>query len=201
MGCLTNIFKIIILVLAAIGFKTIGGVDFINKFIDINSIFKAPSQEKLQEKSAKIADLSNINDEYTIKKNINILGVKAVLAQHDSSSQKFIIADDKNQKLLKKEDFQTNEIDTKIKNLAEKIQYQFIRLEDVKILQRGHLHVFNQSAPYVKFSADAVNMPISDVQGIIGVAEINGQTKIIISLNEGKKYSQIISQEFFKNVK
>ena len=201
MGCLTNIFKIIILILAAIGFKTIGGVDFINKFIDINSIFKAPSQEKLQEKSAKIADLSDINDEYTIKKNINILGVKAVLAQHDSSSQKFIIADDKNQKLLKKEDFQTNEIDVKIKNLAEKIQYQFIRLEDVKILQRGTLYVFNQSAPYVKFSADAVNMPISDVLGIVGVAEVDGQTKIIIALNDGKKYSQIISQEFFKNVK
>lgn len=129
------------------------------------------------------------------------MGVKAVLAEHESSKQKFIIADDKNQKVLKKEDFQSNEIDAKIKNLAEKIQYQFIRLEDVKILQRGSLYVFGQSAPYVKFSADAVNMPISDVQGVIGVAEVDGQTKIIISINEGKKYSQIISQEFFKNVK
>ena len=87
------------------------------------------------------------------------------------------------------------------KNLAEKIQYQFIRLEDVKITQRGNINVFNQTAPYVRFSADAVNMPISDVQGIIGVAEVDGKTKIIISLNEGKRYSQIISQEFFKDVK
>ena len=63
MGCLVNIFKIIILVLAAIGFKTVGGVDFINKFVDIDSIFKSPSQEKLQEKSAKIADFSDINAE------------------------------------------------------------------------------------------------------------------------------------------
>ena len=201
MGCLVNIFKIIILVLAAIGFKTVGGVDFINKFVDIDSIFKSPSQEKLQEKSAKIADFSDINAEYAIKKNINILGVKAVLAEHESSKQKFVIADDKNQKLLKKEDFNTNEIDIKIKNLAEKIQYQFIRLEDIKITQRGTLNSFNQSVPYVKFSADAVNMPISDIQGIIGVAEVDGKNKIIIAINDGKKYSQIISQEFFRNVK
>ena len=201
MGCLKSIIKIIILILAAIGFKTIGGVDFINKYIDLDSIFKKPSQEKLQEKAAKIADLSEINQEYTIKKNINILGVKAILTEHNATGQKFIIANDPNEKLLKKEDFQTQEIDEKIKNLAQKIQYQFIRLEDVKIIQRGSIFVFGQSVPYVKFSADAVNLPISDIQGIIGATQVDGKTKIIISLNEGKKYSQIISQEFFKDVR
>ncbi len=201
MKFIKNIFKIIILILAAIGFKTIGGVEFIEKFIDLESIFKAPSQEKMQEKAAKIADLSDINQEYTIKKNINVLGVKAILSEHNATGQKFIIANDPNEKVLKKEDFQSNEIDEKIKHLAEKIQYQFVRFEDVKIIQRGNINVFNQSAPYVKFSADAVNLPISDIQGIIGAAEVNGKTKIIISINEGKKYSQIISQEFFKDVK
>jgi len=201
MKFIKNVLKIIILILAAIGFKTIGGVEFIERFIDLDAIFKKPSQEKLQEKAAKIADLSNINQEYTIKKNINILGVKAILSEHNATGQKFIIANDTNNKVIKKEDFQSNEIDTKIKNLADKIQYQFIRLEDVKITQRGNINAFNQSVPYVKFSADAVNLPISDIQGIIGAAEINGKTKIIISINEGKKYSQIISQEFFKDVK
>ena len=201
MKFLKNVLKIIILILAAIGFKAIGGIDFINKYIDLDSIFKKPSQEKMQEKAAKIADLSEINQEYTIKKNINILGVKAILSEHNATGQKFIIANDEKQKLLSKEDFKNQEIDSKIKNLAEKIQYQFIRLEDVKITQRGNINVFNQTAPYVRFSADAVNMPISDVQGIIGVAEVDGKTKIIISLNEGKRYSQIISQEFFKDVK
>ena len=201
MGCLKSIIKIIILILAAIGFKTIGGVDFINKYIDLDNILKKPSQEKMQERASKIADLSEINQEYTIKKNINILGVKAILTEHNATGQKFIIANDSNQKLLKKEDFQSHEIDEKIKNLAEKIQYQFIRLEDVKITQRGTINSFNQTVPYIKFSADVVNLPISDIQGIIGAAEVNGKTKIIISLNEGKKYSQIISQEFFKDVK
>lgn len=201
MGCLKSIIKIIILILAFIGFKTIGGVDFINRYIDLDNMFKKPSQEKMQEKAAKIADLSEINQEYTIKKNINILGVKAILTEHNASGQKFIIANDANEKLLKKEDFQSNEIDDKIKNLAEKIQYQFIRLEDVKITQRGTIYVFEQNAPYVKFSADAVNLPISDIQGMIGAVQVDGKTKIIISLNEGKKYSQIISQEFFKDVK
>lgn len=201
MGCLKSIIKIIILILAAIGFKTIGGIDFIDRYIDLDNIFKKPSQEKMQEKAAKIADLSDINQEYSIKKNINILGVKAILTEHNATGQKFIIANDPNQKLLKKEDFQSQEIDEKIKGLAEKIQYQFIRLEDVKITQRGNIYVFEQSVPYVRFSADAVNLPISDIQGIIGATQVNGITKIIISLNEGKKYSQIISQEFFKDVK
>ncbi len=201
MGIIKTLIKIIILILAAIGFKTIGGVDFINKYVDLNSIFKSPSQEKMQEKAAKIADLSEINQEYTIKKNINILGVKAILSEHNATGQKFIIANDSNKKILKKEDFNSQEIDEKIKNIAEKIQYQFVRFEDIKITQRGNINVFNQSAPYVKFTADAVNLPISDIQGIIGAAEVDGKTKIIISINEGKKYSQIISQEFFKDVK
>lgn len=201
MKLLKNIFTIIILILAAIGFKTIGGVEFIEKFIDLDSIFKKPSQEKMQEKVAKIADLSEINQEYEIKKNINVLGVKAILCEHNATGQKFIIANDSNKKVLKKEDFYSKEIDEKIKNIADKFQYQFIRIEDVKITQRGNINVFNQSVPYVKFSADAVNLPISDIQGIIGAAEVEGKTKIIISINEGKKYSQIISQEFFKDVK
>ena len=49
MKFIKNVLKIIILILAAIGFKTIGGVEFIERFIDLDAIFKKPSQEKLHE--------------------------------------------------------------------------------------------------------------------------------------------------------
>ena len=59
----------------------------------------------------------------------------------------------------------------------------------------------NASAPYVKFTADTVNLPIPEIQGIIGITtDKNGQNKLILSINDSNKYSQIITQEFFKHV-
>ena len=43
---------------------------------------------------------------------------------------------------------------------------------------------------------------MKDVEGILGVAELeNGKNLIIISVNEKGKYSQIIADAFYKQVK
>ena len=59
-----------------------------------------------------------------------------------------------------------------------------------------------QSIPYAKVSASISNLPMKDVEGIVGVAELkNGKNLIVISVNEKGKYSQIIANEFYKQVK
>ena len=59
-----------------------------------------------------------------------------------------------------------------------------------------------QTVPYALFEADVTNLPVKKIKGMISVAtDKEGKNKIIVSANEGNKYSQIIAQEFFKNVK
>lgn len=201
MGCLKNIIKIIIIALAIIGFKAIGGMELFQGKFNFN-FFEKPSQETLKEKVSKIADLSKIDDEFQIEKSANLLGYKTVIAEHSGTGPKMIIVDSGKKSPLKKEDFETGEIDTKLKDLTSKIQYQFIRVEDLEITQRGSLNTLGTRVPYVKFKAQTVNLPFAEIQGIIGAAtDSNGQNKMIIAVNDSKKYSQIITQQFFEDVR
>ena len=60
----------------------------------------------------------------------------------------------------------------------------------------------NQTVPYARFEADVTNLPVKDIKGLIAVAkDVNGKDKILVSANQGDRYSQIISEQFFKMVK
>ncbi len=201
MGCLKNIIKIIIIIFAIIGFKAVGGIGIFQGKFNFN-FFEKPSQEKMQEKASKIADLSKINDEYEIEKTANVIGFKAVMSEHKASKQKLIIIDTGKKDILTKEDFKTKEVDQKLKDLADKIKYQFIRVEDLKITERGNIQTMGQTVPFVKFTAGTVNLPTPEIKGIIGAAVgKDGKNKLILSVTDGEKYSQIITQQFFKDVK
>ena len=61
---------------------------------------------------------------------------------------------------------------------------------------------YGQQIPYVKFNAKIKKLPIGEISGIISVVEDEKDNdKILVSLNQGDKYSQLISNEFFKQVK
>ena len=79
MGCLKSIIRAVVIVLALIGFKAVGGWDFVKNKIPL--LFEKPSQETLIEKSKDVADFSGISEEYEIDKTANVLGFKTVLAE------------------------------------------------------------------------------------------------------------------------
>lgn len=200
MGCLFKLIKFIIIILAIVGIFTVGKTILRDKF-NIN-IFGEQSQEKLVEKASKIADFSHINEEYKLKKTANILGFNTVIAEHKGSGQKLIVSNEGKKNFLTKRDFVTKNVDKKLQIVAEKMQYQMVRIEDLEITQRGTFTTMGQTVPFVKFEATTVNLPISSVKGIVGAAtNKNKETLLIISVNDGKKYSQIITQEFFKDVR
>ena len=61
---------------------------------------------------------------------------------------------------------------------------------------------YGQEIPYVRFKARIKKLPIGELSGIISVVkDDNGNDKILISANQTDKYSQLISNEFFKEVK
>ena len=84
MKLLKNIITLVVLTLAVIGFMSIGGMDFVKKVFSNVSWFNK-SQETVMEKANKIANFSNINqEEYEISKTANIMGYKAVVAEHNA---------------------------------------------------------------------------------------------------------------------
>ena len=199
MGCLKNICMAILLALAFIGFMSIGGGRLAKDMLDN---FLNPPQNELVKRAQKVGDFSKINDEFVLERAAGIMGYNGVVAEHRASGQKLIVVDTNNKPILTKEDIQSNKIDEKLKSLTSKVKYQAFQVEDLKITKRGTLNSYGKDAPYVKFEAKAKKLPIGEVAGIISVTENkDGEQRLLVSANEKKRYSQLISDEFFKAVK
>jgi len=64
------------------------------------------------------------------------------------------------------------------------------------------MYAYGREIPYVRFNAKVTKLPISDITGTIGI--LNDKPKdqrLLISVNEKNRYSQLITDEFYKNVK
>lgn len=199
MGCLTKIIKAVILCFAFIGFVSIGGDDFVksvwNKYITHNVA-------NVEKRASKIGDFSEIGEEFEISKSASLFGYNGVLAEHKSSKQKMIILDaKKGTDILTAEDIKNDKVEEKITKLSKKFKPSALRIQDLKLGSKGTMSAYGKSVPYVKFSAKISKMPFGDVDGIISAYEDDGNNKLLISVNERNKYSQIVAQEFFKKVK
>lgn len=199
MGCLKNIVKAIILVLAVIGFMSLGGKDF---FIQKWNEFVNPPQDVMLERAKKVGDFSKVGDEYELDRAASALGYNGVLAEHKASGQKMVVIDSGKNPLLTPQDFKENKVEEKLQTLTEKFRYSVINVQDLKITKKGHLKTFGKNAQYVRFSAKISKVPSGEIEGIISAVQTNsGQSRVIISANEKGKYSQLIANDFFRNVK
>lgn len=199
MGCLKFIIKVAIVVFAVIGFRSVGGWDWCVKVFHLN---EKPSQESMIEKSRDVADFSGIPDEYELSRSANILGFRAVIAEHGATGQKFAVVNEKKGIKLSKQDFKDGSLKKKIDGINDKLSYQYVHVENFKILKQGTMKTMGQTVPYAQFEADVTNLPVKTLKGIVAVAEDKeGKSKIIVSANESSKYSQIIAEQFFKKVK
>lgn len=201
MGCLKFLIKVIVVIFAIIGFRAVGGWDFISSKWSEFSPFEKPSQEAMIEKSRDIADFSRIPDEYEITRSANIFGFKAVIAEHDATGQKLAVVNENKTIHLSKKDFKDGSLQKKIDEATKKLSYQYVHVENLKITKTGKMRALEQTVPYAAFEAEVTNLPVKKVKGIISVAETEeGKNKILISANTGNKYSQIIAEQFFKKV-
>ena len=199
MGCLKNILRAIILTLAVVGFMALGGKELVSGLI--NNYFNPPKDTML-ERAQKVGDFSKINDEFEIERAAGIMGYNAVVAEHKASGQKMFVVDSGNKDILTVEDIKSNNVEEKLYKAISKIKYQAVSVEDLKVTKHGTMHSYGKEVPYVKFEARIKKLPIGDVGGIISVAETkDGESRLLISANEKSKYSQLISDEFFKKIK
>ena len=193
------IFNAFLLVLAIIGFNAIGGQKYVEAVkVSVGNFI----QERAMENAKKIGDFSKLNEEFQIDNAVNLAGYKAILAEHKASGQKMIIVDSGKKPLLTQNDIKSSEVDKKLKSLAEKFKYQAITVQDIKIVDRGTMNVYVKQVPYAKFEAKVTKLPFSDISGVVAsVTTSDGSEKLALALSEKDKYSQLITNEFYKGVK
>jgi hypothetical protein len=199
MGCLKNITRSIFLTVIIVGFLAFGGKEWIKvQFTN----FINPSKDVVLERAQKIGDFSKVNKEFEIERTAGILGYSAVLAEHKATGQKMVVVDSGKKKLLTTEDIKANDAEDRIKTAISKIKYQSSAIEEFHVTERGTMKSYGQTVPYVKFRAKFKKLPVGEIGGVISVVkDENGNEKILVSANEKDKYSQLLTNEFFKAVK
>jgi hypothetical protein len=142
-----------------------------------------------------------MNEEFVIDNTMNLFGYKAVMAEHKASGQKMIIVDSGKKPLLTQEELKNSDIDAKIKETSGKINYRGAKVQEISVTNRGTMEAFGQKVPYVKFEAKVTRAPISEIAGVVAsVKTSDGSEKLALSISEKKRYSQLITNEFYKGV-
>lgn len=192
------VFNATIIVLALIGFNAIGGQKYVEAIKDgvVNFI-----EQHNADSARKIGDFSKMNEEFIIDNTMNLAGYKAVVAEHKASGQKMVILDSGKKSLLTKEDIKGQNVEQKLQDLSEKVKYKGVKVQDITVTSRGTMQVYGQTVPFAKFEAHVSRLPISDIAGVVAsVQTSDGSEKLAFSLSEKKKYSQLITNEFYKGV-
>ena len=158
------IFNATLLVLAIIGFNAIGG----QKYVEIvkNNVTNF-IQQRAEENAKKLGDFSNLHEEFQIDNTVNLLGYKAVLAEHKASGQRMCILDSGKKPLLTQNDIKGPDLDKKLEGLATKFKYQSISFKEINVTSRGTMRAYGKTVPYAKFEAKSNKFPISDLAGIV----------------------------------
>lgn len=196
-GCLRKFIFSIILIFAAIGFFSVGGMKFINEFI--HNPFAQPQASKM-EKALEIADFSKLDKEFELVSSSKLPRIgNYVYVKHDATTQRFYFAKPTKPETLTKNDFNSKEAETKILDFVK--DFKLLHLENFEIKGKGSLKAMGQTIPYVKFESEVVNLPIHGIQGIIGVASQGDKNVIIVASNTYGKYSQIITNVLLDELK
>ena len=193
------IFNAFILVMVIVGFNAIGGQKYVEQ---ISSSVTGFLQQRAVENAKKMGNFSSLHEEFQIDNTVNLLGYKAVIAEHKVSGQKMCIIDSGKKPLLTQEDIKSSNLDKKMKDLTDKYKNQLISFQEINVTSRGTMNVYGKLVPYAKFEAKSKKLPFSDLAGVVAsVKTSDNSEKLAISVCEKKKYSQLITDEFFKNVK
>ena len=198
-GCLSFIIKTIIALLVFFGLMHLGVIDFIKEKIEENN---SSSQERIMEKTKDILDFSQIGEEYSLDKNLKLLKNRMIIAEHNASGQKMIMIVPKDDAILTKADIKSDKLQEKVDEAINKYKYKVVRIDKAEVTKRGEFKGIEQQIPYARINANISSLPVKDMEGILGVAELkDGKNLIVISVNEKGKYSQIITEAFYGQVK
>ena len=171
---------------------------FDNMLSSLTNMFSLDREKTVEQ----VGDFSDVNEEFNIDTAVKVMGYKTVVAKHSSSGQKMIIVDSGKKKLLTKEDLKDDSVKLKLEDLCKKYARNSAEIESIEIIDRGYMNTYGQRVPYVKINAKVSKFPKSNFTGIVSVVDEDANNqRIIVSVNDKKHYSQLITTEFYRNVK
>lgn len=113
-----------------------------------------------------------------------------------------VVVDSGKKTILSTDDIKAPDAETRIKTAISKIKYQSAAIEEFAITEKGTMKSYGKEIPCVKFTAKMKKLPVGEISGIISVVkDEQGNDKILLSANEKDRYSQLITNEFFKEIK
>ena len=194
-----NIINTLIIILAVVGLMSLYKNNVFENIPEkLTGLFSLNKESTLRQ----VGDFSQVDNEFNIDTAVNVLGYKTVVAKHSGSGQKMIIIDSGKKKLLTQDDLKTNGVKIKLEELCKKYSKNSVDADNIEIIDRGYMTTYGQRVPYIKVRASSSKFPTVKYTGIISVVEEdNKKHRLIVSLNDNKHYSQLITTEFFKNVK
>lgn len=197
-GCFDFIKFIIFTVAALIILFPCGGLNYIKGVIDSQL---HPQKNTVLLDAQKLADFSKLPKGYELVRTVNMLGINAVVAQHNSTSQKMALVDTGWVVNVNKNDIKTNNIIQELQKTA--IQYiPNVKLDQIEIVDKGSFKAIGQDIPYLKVKVNLANSAQKNLEGIIGVANVsNNKNNLVLAVNEPGKYKQNVTEGFFKSVK
>lgn len=194
------LFKTGIIILTIIGIITVLRNTMFKDAVDE---FLTPTREQCIKKAEKMYDLSGTDKEFEFVRvgKVPFVG-EYILINHKASDQKTLILKPTTKDLPTKKDFEQKTAEKKITDYLNKFQYQFVRIENFTVTGRGSLKILGQKAPFIKFDADAVNLPVKGLEGMIIAAETKDkESTLIITVNDAEKYSNIITNAIIYKIK
>lgn len=188
------IFKLVLLVLFLIGLNHFGVFKyFASKNVD---------NSKRIERAQSIIDLSKMNDEFKINYVFKFLQYNLISISHIGANQKFYIVKCPKNRLFKEEDFNNGILEIKVNEFNKNTSTCLIHLENFQFTQKNILENSNFIIPYASFQAEVINVPTyGRIRGIIGASDnLIDSNLVFIAYNDSQKYSNILTNEFFKSL-
>lgn len=217
MGCLRNIIKIIILILAVIGFISIGGREFLNKNVippiknfgnnfmtelsNRNKSVKDMSFNEIKDISMSSAQKSlknetKIVDGYEISTVNGLMGYDAEIAQHAKSGQKMITVNTNNKIKIDLSQPDKNKLKHDLLKIAGKHKKSPIKFDDIEIVEQGKLTVAGVEQNYVTLTLkDKISG--KNIKAVVS-SPVEDNSKIFVTFAPTENFSLDTAKDYWK---
>lgn len=217
MGCLRNIINLAIIILAIIGFLSIGGKEYLDANV-IPTVKKVNIELQTEiEKSGKtFTELSlkeigeivwnaikstmftkKVSGDYEITEVKGLMGYDTVIAEDIKSGQKMVVIDTKDKPLLDLSKDDKVELKADMLKLAKKHKAAPIKFDDIDIVELGKWKALNKDLKYAKINIKDTSSG-RDITAIVSTYPDEKESKMIVTFAEKTKFSRKIAEKYLK---
>lgn len=217
MGCLRNIINLAIIILAIIGFLSIGGKEYLENTV-VPAIKKVNTefQTELDNSGRKFTELSlkeignilwksiqsslitkKVSGEYEITEIKGLMGYDTKIAEEVKTGQKMVLVDTKDKALLDLNKEDKAELKADMLKLAKKHKALPVKFDDIDIVEVGKWKALNTELKYAKVSIKDTSSN-RDITAIISTYPDEKESKMIITFAEKSKFSKKAAEKYFK---